>query len=889
MITFIDIKNTDKTQSAEYAYTYDGRAPYVHWFDDAQSIGLNYVRSICFASDAKNVVVDLSSDVFNLLDISKLNSKNSTLLAPETIDYNTYYDLSKLTHDASGNKITTLTSTGVKYNNVYVHIIYILARGLYVGEIRDTFTIDGVECIIGADFYDENESLGINLANFGQQMSNEVQRAVYEMDIHEQKPDYILLNRKYKEMLNEIISIIANKGSYKSLINSLNWFEYGDIVKMHEYWRHQSHDRQMLFKNDITQLVSRDIYDMMSHFAKTSYISLNAAMERIATDSDGFVKYVDMHYPTSSNPIVGECNPQLQNIIMMWTRTEMSLKMTLLGNFFATYFMPVHLDLIHSTVEDIVYTNTFKTDVYDMFERVDLCDDLLQFDCMIDSYYNLSNVRAYTYKDTLFAYRDIDDMNDDVYSEHIIGVDTDKRDVEYGDEKYFNTKFFDGIGVIIPFKCTLHGVYDDTITSARITLFKNGSLYDSYTDYNVKHKKDATETGTDLAVDFNILITEEGDWRFTIEFTRDDNARYIKSMTTHIDGITHESVDAYRIIAKSSVDRASISIDQWLDETDSGVVSDWTMVPYYVFSARESQTSYDADKTPVYRQFISASNDLSNTSVHTNHVIVFKIKSGVSNASFKSHIKYINGSTNNISLGGLSYSNAASVLSSYFSNRGMNYSFITLDKYHNIISNHASTSIVEFENEDKSTGDPSIRYIIAVNRMFDNESCKMTDFTDCVGVEIFERDCFIPCFYDVKRLDDIRYEGMIEYFSDKYGREVKVDEISESDKFKYECRDESYTIRRDDVLCFIPSLSHTRDISGYMWEYRNSSTGDVMTPEYVNLNDEMPAVLQPLFGRYDVCKLPDPGYYDITLKYCYEKGGSNEMETIVSSQFRIER
>ena len=31
------------------------------------------------------------------------------------------------------------------------------------------------------------------------------------------------------------------------------------------------------------------------------------------------------------------------------------LKMTLLGNYFSTYFMPIHLDLLYSSVENIIF------------------------------------------------------------------------------------------------------------------------------------------------------------------------------------------------------------------------------------------------------------------------------------------------------------------------------------------------------------------------------------------------------------------------------------------------------------------------------------------------------------------------------------------------------
>ena len=43
-----------------------------------------------------------------------------------------------------------------------------------------------------------------------------------------------LLEKKFKELLVNYWDVIANKGSYKSLINSIKWFEYGDILKLRD-------------------------------------------------------------------------------------------------------------------------------------------------------------------------------------------------------------------------------------------------------------------------------------------------------------------------------------------------------------------------------------------------------------------------------------------------------------------------------------------------------------------------------------------------------------------------------------------------------------------------------------------------------------------------------
>lgn len=92
--------------------------------------------------------------------------------------------------------------------------------------------------------------------------------------------------------------------------------------------------------------------------------------------------------------ILPEPIPQLEQVVTIYNKEELALKMALLGNFFATYFMPIHLDLIHSTIENIVFTNTIKMIDFNLFSRVDYIDSTQSFYSNIDSskLYYLDNV-----------------------------------------------------------------------------------------------------------------------------------------------------------------------------------------------------------------------------------------------------------------------------------------------------------------------------------------------------------------------------------------------------------------------------------------------------------------------------------------------------------------
>ena len=452
MIRFIDV-NTGNV--------YNGSTPYVHWFEGKQSVGLNYDKQIVFLTDSKCVCIKMNSEVFSLVDENMLQYYFTEEGKPtqQTFFDKKYFDLDVL-------KTKHISKTGNSENyqdGYYLYCFNIIAQGKYVGEVTDSFFINGEEFTIGADFYDENEILGINLSNFGLDLSNEVQRAIYEKDINEQKPDYVLLNRKLKELLNEYINVLANKGSYKSLINSLNWFEYGELTKIYEYWKQTEPNRDYLSKRELTQYINQNTQNIINSQTKTTFVGISCALDKI-TKNNGKIVYENSidESDVNTNPIslINEPNPKLENVGMMWSKDAMSLKMTLLHNFFATYFLPIHLDLIHTTLENTIYTNTIKINSAPLLERFDRFDGIDTFKCDLKDIYYLDNVETYTNLNTPFGYIHNSNLNEEDAELDIIGVDLeffDHTGMASEDDilKAYMLQFYKGIGAVIPFNCVL--------------------------------------------------------------------------------------------------------------------------------------------------------------------------------------------------------------------------------------------------------------------------------------------------------------------------------------------------------------------------------------------------------------------------------------------------
>lgn len=382
MFTFIDNKT---------GVAFNGEQPYIFWFDNGQSTNLNYVRQICIFTSLRKLTVRCESPVFSILKMDQaIPSRTRTVMNGKK-----YLELEDLIVDNRDNY--RWVSEGYSYRGNYVHMLYFLASSQNAGEFIDSFYIDDKEYSIGADFYNINELLQSNLENFGITLPESIQRAIYETNIHEESNDNVLLNRKYKELLMNYMDIVANKGSYASVINSLKWFEWGDLVRLEEVWEMKEGHKTWYRLEDINTTLSTYLDNM----SKTTYIGVYFALhqlsehngEMIYRDTNGIYPWSqqntlysdqvmtnnDVSYTiTGDTPILqttripvdlgsiegieiyNEVIPEVENTIALWNNIDLCLKMTLLGSFYSTFFLPIHMDLLHSTIESTVFTNVQK-------------------------------------------------------------------------------------------------------------------------------------------------------------------------------------------------------------------------------------------------------------------------------------------------------------------------------------------------------------------------------------------------------------------------------------------------------------------------------------------------------------------------------------------------
>lgn len=352
MLKFIEEKITKDNEIIGIPYNTDpytdsrgDERNYRFYFDDNQSINIIYQKRLFFISDKERVSIEIldtppvNNTVFFLFDYITAPAKLESI------------------------KKTRVESTGKRIgDDKFLHYVNIGLCSESEGEFIENIKIDNEIFEIAADFHGQDESLEILLHNQGVTLPKDIIRSLYDTNIHEKYIDWVVLNRKYKELLLNIMDIVYKKGSYKSLVSSLGWFEYGDMIKLNEYWSDSS--LHTLHQKDISTIYTPMIEEMMKMYMKTTFISLEYMLDEYdfeyITDNNGEVIDKRFKYDKDGIDLTVPILKDINAIQRKWSINDIALKMTLLGNYFSTYFIPIHMDLLFSSIENLVFTTPAK-------------------------------------------------------------------------------------------------------------------------------------------------------------------------------------------------------------------------------------------------------------------------------------------------------------------------------------------------------------------------------------------------------------------------------------------------------------------------------------------------------------------------------------------------
>ena len=111
-----------------------------------------------------------------------------------------------------------------EYEGIHKRTLQVKAAGELVAQIQFYTEVEA-----------EDERLKVLLGNLGASLEEEDFMIFKSHDISEMHPDYQLLNRKRRELLLELNNIKPFIGTYKAILNAIDFFGY-DKITLKEYW-----------------------------------------------------------------------------------------------------------------------------------------------------------------------------------------------------------------------------------------------------------------------------------------------------------------------------------------------------------------------------------------------------------------------------------------------------------------------------------------------------------------------------------------------------------------------------------------------------------------------------------------------------------------------------
>ena len=537
-------------------YSFDGlwtglqSKGYIFWFPNEQSTNITYTMPICVLTNAEDIDIDAEMSVPSAEDIDiDLNmSVPSLTLTIEENDIFSFIVNDEKTDTIDGYVFSvprytnTITTVPEKIGNYYAHVVNIACSSKVEGEFVCKIKIGDEGYIrVGADFYGEWEPIYINLSNMGVEIPDTVQKTIYDSNVHEDLTDNILVNRKFKELLSNYWDIIANKGSYKSLKNALEWFEWNDNLTVKEIWRHTDADRIVFDDRDLMTLFENKLEDSFNNFVKTTFISLYCAMQDECDTYDS------------------EGNPELEKAVFKWSREDLQLKIALLAQFFGAYFLPIHLSILHATVEDKVFTNAIKQLYSTGINRDDCVGDFNYVECNIkdNSVFKMTNVNTQVTNSTIFGVRYPDTLT--------FGVDSFPKN-DSADEKSIRTfaqQYYAGPGVIVPIEMTIKDQLTGDFIKETIADFTNENGMVSrckfYDIIKVKNNR--------IKLKFNFLAKVAQHYSIRLNFIFGSGKTVTRLIEFDVEDTDNLNINIYKVRSKD--DTNGLTIEDFKDTSSS--------------------------------------------------------------------------------------------------------------------------------------------------------------------------------------------------------------------------------------------------------------------------------------------------------------------------------
>ena len=205
-------------------------------------------------------------------------------------------------------------------------------------------------CSVWGETEIEDERFYANLKSVGVTLNEDVEQIFPESDIEDQGIDYVLLNRKRKEMLSSYPDIFNYVGSYKALINAINFFGYNDL-QVYEYYRVIDINSPLF--NKLVKMIIPDIFDN----------SVPGWNEQV------FIKDLDRnkYHKTNLFNLTYQITDEDGNYIQTYSLDEVTTKLMGLKKWLKSNILPLSTNILDITgVADSSQVNSTRLESYNI-------------------------------------------------------------------------------------------------------------------------------------------------------------------------------------------------------------------------------------------------------------------------------------------------------------------------------------------------------------------------------------------------------------------------------------------------------------------------------------------------------------------------------------------
>ena len=179
------------------------------------------------------------------------------------VDYNTVTDKKIVTANLKADPIMVRAALNSEVEGFHI-------RPLSIIEV-----VDGVETReiarikVYGEVEGEDERLRTLLTNIGMNLDDLDYFIFKDSNINEQSPDHILLNQKRKELLLQASQIKPFIGTYKALLNAVDFFGY-DKITLKEYWLNINEQSENFGKLKAVAVPNQDVIGFLADKNKTT-------------------------------------------------------------------------------------------------------------------------------------------------------------------------------------------------------------------------------------------------------------------------------------------------------------------------------------------------------------------------------------------------------------------------------------------------------------------------------------------------------------------------------------------------------------------------------------------------------------------------------------------